>query len=82
MFDFRSDLIRMPIVIGLSAAFLAALVPGYQDIALSILIFTPLSVAAVTGVLLIATKRYSAGVSFLASVAMALAIAFSGGLPR
>lgn len=82
MSDLRGDIVRLPILFGLSAALLAALVPGYQDLALSILVFTPLSVAAVTGVTLIATKRYGSGVSFLLAVAMAVAIAFWGGLPR
>ncbi|MER3414155.1 MAG: hypothetical protein C4341_07970 [Armatimonadota bacterium] len=82
MSDLRGDLVRLPILLGLFAALLSALVPGYQDVALSILIFTPLCVAAVTGVTLIAAKRYGAGISFLVSVAMAIAIAFWGGLPK
>lgn len=82
MSDLRGDIVRLPILLGLSAALLAALVPGYQDLALSILVFTPLCVAAVTGVTLIATKRHGSGVSFLLAVAMAVAIAYWGGLPR
>lgn len=79
MSDLRNELVRLPILIGLLAALVAALIPGYQETALSILIVTPLGVAAVTGVALVGMKRYSSGVSFLVSVAMAVAIAFWGG---
>jgi hypothetical protein len=82
MSEVRSHLIRLPIYLGLLGAFVAALLPGYQEIALKILIFTPLSVGLVTAFVLIGQKRYFAGASYLLAVGVTLFIALWGGLPE
>lgn len=82
MFEIRPRLIRVSIYLGLLGAFVAAWIPGYQETSLKILIFTPLSVGAVTALVLIGQRKYLAGASYLFAVAATLLIALWGGLPE
>lgn len=68
--------IRFIIVLGLLAAGVLAVIPGYQERALQVLMVTPLAVSTVSGILLLKRGTIGAAMSFLLSVLFVLGIAF------